>query len=243
MMSATRSTEFRSPDQRRVETPPLRRRVARAFAPLAAMLALLVLAGCKDKDKVVVPDPEPSPYLAPTSPHNLLDNLRTAIELRDIDAYAALFDESEFTFHFDPVDLSDQPDLPELWGYVGEVLWATNAFGSADVLDISLAFMKGAVSDAESSDGEGVQLTWKKATITAIELEIETKNPQNPTDPIFYKVSGDRGQFFFAVDPDVVVDGEPTWKIVRWKDIRVGARPGAALTINHSFGQIKSVFR
>lgn len=209
------------------------------------LIAAVVLSSsswaCSEKDKATGPEPEPSPYLAPTSPGNLLDNLITALEGRDIDAYSALFDEDEFAFRFDPVDLDGNPNLPEFWGYAGEVGWATNAFDSADVLRIDLAFLKGALVVPDST--EGVPESWRTITITGLELEVEAATPGNPTDNTIYKVSGDRGRFRFAPNPDVLVDGEPTWKIVEWQDIRVGARPEAALTIEGSFGRVKALFQ
>ena len=198
----------------------------RLVAVSLGFLVVLALVGCSD-DKVTIPEPEPdpSPYLAPTSPANLLDNLRTAMELRDPDAYAALFDPEEFVFRFDPVDLRDQPDLPASWGFQGETTWSRRAFESPNVLDISLSFIKGAVQDVDESDGAEVDLSWKKSTITGVQLEIETRNPDDPTDNIIYKVSGDRALFFFVIDPDSTIGGEPVWQIVEWRDIRVGARP------------------
>ena len=222
---------------------------SRGWLALLPALFLAVLVGCSDKDKVTVPEPDPSPYAAPTSPHALLDNLITAMELRDIDAYRALFDETEFTFVFDPRDVTEQPDLPPFWGYATEVLWAGRAFASLDVLDIRLAYIKGVVADADSTDGD-VPETWKKVTITGIELEVEVRNPDDPTDNIIYPVSGDRGLFFFAEIPGVVIDGQATWKITEWRDIRVGARPDAPAvagssfaTLTSSFGAVKAVFR
>jgi hypothetical protein len=103
-------------------------------------------------------------------------------------------------------------------------------FSSEDVLDITLAFLKGQVQDVEESDGEEIDLSWKKMTITGVELEVETKNPVNPTDNIIYKVAGDRAEYFFKEYPDEQIPDatglmKPIWRITQWKDVRVGPRP------------------
>ncbi|MEZ4649586.1 MAG: hypothetical protein R3E97_12545 [Candidatus Eisenbacteria bacterium] len=199
----------------------------------------LVGPGCDDDS--VSPDPIVSPYLPATSAANLLDNLITAMEARNSSEYEKLFDEEEFKFRFDPVDLEgENNNLPEFWGFDGEAQWSRNAFESTDVLRISLEFDKGPLQDVAPEDGEFVDLSWKKMMVTSVHLEIEMKNPADPTDNVIFLVQGDRAQFFFAIDEEHTIGGEPTWKIVEWRDIRIEGRP--SLVEEKSFGGIKSIF-
>ncbi|MEZ4649587.1 MAG: hypothetical protein R3E97_12550 [Candidatus Eisenbacteria bacterium] len=207
-------------------------------AGLLTLVGLSILgAGCGGDD-VTAPEPE-SPYLSATSAQSLMANFITALESRDLDGYAALFDQTEFTFRIDPVDLGDDPGLPEFWDWPVEYTWAKNAFESPDVRSIRLEFDLGEVLDVTEGDGEFVDLTWKKMTITGVHLEIIVENPSDPNDPIHLLVQGDRGLFFFAIDETHLTNGAPTWKIVEWRDIRVGLRP--LLTEDHTFAAIEVV--
>ena len=198
----------------------------------------LVGPGCNDDS--VSPDPVVSPYLPATSAANLLDNLITAMVEKNSTEYEKLFDQDEFTFRFDPVDLQGDGDLPEYWGFEGEARWSRNAFGSSDVRRVELDFMKGPLLDTTEEDGEFVDLSWKKMTVTGVHLELETQNPADPTDPVIFLVSGDRAQFFFSIDEEHTIGGQPTWKIVEWRDIRVEGRP--TLTEARTFGSIKYLY-
>ena len=217
-----------------------------AASVLAALLLGASLAGCSD-DKTTEPDPEPSPYLPATSPGNVLDNLQIAMELRDAVGFEALLFAPEFRFVVDPVDLRDQPDLPRHWGYDCEADLIERMLDSPSVLDLTLRFVKGEVEDARSEDGPG-DPSWKRSMITDVEFELETVNPDDPTDNIIYKVNGDRAIFLFAQDPTELAGGEPSWKITEWRDVRIGASPSgsgaraASLTMERSFGEIKSIY-
>ena len=207
-------------------------RITTLWLPVLVGLLALSTAGCLfSPDKRDPSDnPPPSLYKPQTSPANVLDNLVAAYVDRDLVEYTKLFDPVEFSFRFDPSDVTDQPDLPEFWGWVDEESVHRRMFESEEVLDIRLAFTKGQVVNAEEADGEEIDLTWKKMTITGVELEVEVTNPDDPTDNIIYKVSGDRAEYFFKEYPEEQVpDGagvnRPLWRITQWKDIKVGARP------------------
>ena len=224
------------------QATPAFRKLARirtllSFAPL---FVTLVLSGC-DSD-TTKPDPEPSPYLAPTSPENVVDNIVTAMNLRDADGYAANFDEEEFIFRFDPIDLILDNDLPPFWDYDGETAWSSNCFESSDVFRVSVEWAKGPVEELDESDPDNyMDPTMRKMVVVGIYLEVEMVNPADPSDPILFLASGDRARFYFAPDLNHLIGGQPTWKIVEWQDIRVEGRP--LLSENNSIGRIKAAFR
>lgn len=207
-------------------------RIAAFVLPVLVGLLAISAAGCLfSPDKGDPNDNQPpSNYKPQTSPANVLANLRTAYVERKLDEYAKLFDPVEFSFKFDPLDLQDSPDLPPFWGWADEERVHRNMFESDDVLDIRLTFVPGVVQDAEESDGTDVDLSWKKMTITSVELEVEAKNPADPTDNLIYRVPGDRAIYFFKEYPDEqVLDGNvlrSTWKITQWKDVRVSGSDG-----------------
>lgn len=212
-------------------------KLLRNAAPRLPILILAALAlsttGClfsPDKGDSDDNPPPVSNYKPQTSPQNVLDNLREAYEQRELPAYERLFDPVEFKFVFDPIDLDGSPDLPPFWGWADERRVHERMFESEDVLDIRLSFVKGTVQNAEESDGQEIDLTWKKMYITGVELEVETRNPDDPTDNIIYKVSGDRALYFFKEYPEELVDDgnggqRPIWRITEWRDQRVGVRP------------------
>ncbi|MEZ4649583.1 MAG: hypothetical protein R3E97_12530 [Candidatus Eisenbacteria bacterium] len=203
-----------------------------------SILVGLSVAGCDDDS--VSPDPVESPYLPATSAENLLANLITAMEAKDSAEYEKLFDEEAFTFRFDPVDVEGDDDLPEYWNFGAEAQWSRNAFTSNDVFRIGLAFMIGPLEDVTEEDGEGVDLSWKKVLVTSVNFEMESRNPADPTDNVVFLVQGDRALFFFSIDDDHTIGGEPTWKIVEWRDIRIDSRPTSV--IESTIGRIKHVY-
>lgn len=224
--------------------PPASRKFARIgtlLSTAAVALGAVALSGCDDD--ATKPDLTPSPYLAATSPENVIDNLVTAVELRDPEGYAALFDKDAFVFRLDPVDLQGDSNLPPFWNYDGEAAWSKNCFESTDVRRIELEWNKGPLqeldpeNDPEDYSGQGV----RKMLITGVHLEVDTNNPANPTDPVIFLVSGDRATFYFKPDPNHLVGGQPTWKIVEWRDIRVEGRP--LLVIENTFGSVKNLYR
>ena len=207
-------------------------RITALGLPVLVGLLAVSAAGCLFSPDKQSPGGEPTPsnYKPQTSAANVLDNLRTAYEERKLEEYTKLFDPIEFSFRFDPVDLRDQPDLPAFWSWTEEEAVHRKMFDSEDVIDISLTFIKGQVQDVDEGDGEQIDLSWKKMTITGVQLEVETKNPDDPTDNIIYKVNGDRALYFFKEYPDEQVPDangvmKPLWRITEWRDIRIGARP------------------
>ncbi|MEZ4647770.1 MAG: hypothetical protein R3E97_03125 [Candidatus Eisenbacteria bacterium] len=216
-----------------------RKLVSAAFLlPLAILAGASTLAGCDDD--TVQPEPEESPYLDPTSPANLLDNLIIATELRDAEGYAALFDADQFIFRFDPIDVGD--GYPLSWGYAEELAWSNACFASADVFRLSLEWNQGPLQDLDEDDPDlYTDPAMKKMLVTSIHLEIEIENPVDPTDHVIFLVQGDRGRFYFEPDPSRLIDGQPTWKIVEWQDIQVEGSP--LPTIRSTFGAIKTVFQ
>ncbi|MCA9754334.1 MAG: hypothetical protein KDA27_00920 [Candidatus Eisenbacteria bacterium] len=205
-------------------------RIATLGLPALVGLLAVSTAGCLFSPDTKPPKTETSDYLPQTSPANVLDNLVKAYNLKNVEEYAKLFDSTEFTFRFDPIDLQNDTDLPEFWDWTVEYDVTKNMFESDDVRRIELEFQKGPVLPVTEDDGEQVDLTWKKMTVTGVHLEVETNNPADPTDPVIFLVSGDRAKFFFKEYPTELIEDEdgnlnPKWRITEWSDIRVEGRP------------------
>ncbi len=207
----------------------------------SALLGLAVLSmtgafGCSDDDNTVA-EPQPNPYLAQVTPENVLRNLITAYVEEDLDEYEKLFDHDLFEFVFDPLDVQEDQDLPPFWLWDEERESAKNMFDSNLVLDIRLEYVPGMAVQVDEGD-DVPDLSWMKVEVTNIELEIETKDPLGGEN-IIYKVSGDRGVFFFREYPNETVGGLPLVRIVEWRDQRTAFR---LPSVENSWGNIKSVF-
>ncbi|MEZ4650792.1 MAG: hypothetical protein R3E97_18820 [Candidatus Eisenbacteria bacterium] len=206
-------------------------RIATLGLPILVGLLAISTAGCLFSPDTKDPKPTRSDYKPQTSPANVLANLIMAYNRRNVDEYAKLFDTTEFTFRFDPVDLEgENNDLPEFWGWPVEFEVTKNMFESDEVFRIALEFDNGPVQDVSEEDGEQVDLSWKKMTVTSVHLEVEANNPADPTDNVVFLVQGDRALFFFKEYPTDLIEDEngnlnPRWRITEWRDIRIDARP------------------
>jgi len=81
---------------------------------------------------------------------------------------------------------------------------------------------------------EGIQVV----TIDAVRLSVFTENEQGEVLELL--VPGERCVFFFRQD---TVDGEPRWRLVRWRDKPTGGSAGAGpVTEESSWGAIKNLY-
>ena len=212
-----------------------------AGVSLAAVAASLLLFACSDDRPTRIDDSGNLPDFAlPDSPENVVENLSTAIRLRNVVEYAKLFDEDDYLFVFDSIDVVTNPNYPESCGYVGEIGWAEGCLDSPDVEEIRFEFDKGTAELLEPGDPERADESWRKIEMTEVHLEVETRNPQEPMDPLVYLVQGDRATLYLAPDPEELIEGHPVWRIMEWHDFRVGSRPDAVR--ERSFGDIKVLF-
>lgn len=183
-------------------------------------LALGSLVGCPwTPGKNLVIPIDPGKYLPQSSMVNVLANLKTAYEDRNIDQYKKLFSD-DYTFVFSPADASDQDDpTPAQWGKEEEFTSTENMFRNELVEKITLDYVAGVPERADTvAYGRGA---WKMKVDSA-NLAVSTRNEAG--EALIYQVPGTLEMFFFREEPSKpAADGRPSWFIFRWEDQPIGA--------------------
>ncbi len=188
---------------------------------LLALLLAVASTGCLfSPDKSKPTEDGEAQYLPQTSEANVLENLITSYVEKELLEYEKLFDHNVFEFVFDPLDVQEDQDLPPFWLWDEERESTKNMFESELVLEIRLEYIPGTAVAVDEGD-DVPDLTWTKVEVTNVELEVETRDPLGGEN-IIYKVSGDRAIYFFKSYDDELVDGQPTVRIVEWRDQRTG---------------------
>jgi hypothetical protein len=199
---------------------------------LTAILALsMTTTGCKDEKKITVPIV--NPYAAQSSAVNVLANLKTAYEARNIEEYLKLFS-SDFIFVFNPADVNHPTDpTPPQWGLAQERTSTNNMFSDHRVDTITLEFQEKPLEPDSAAHGAG---TWKMKVYEAF-LQVNTRNEQD--ELLTYQVPGTTQMFYFREVPEVLAsDGKPTWYIYLWQDEPIGVRK----TVEWNWGAIKNIY-
>lgn len=201
-------------------------RTSRFDVRMLVIIAMVAITpGClfsPDKGK---PKPVPDEYQPRSTIAGVLANLVTAYKNEDLDRYKVLFDQEQFMFVFDPVDVQDDPDIPPNWGWAEEENSTRNMFEADLVEKIKLDFVPGLPVDVIESDilersfPEGT----KKVIVTEVALDVDTRDPDGGENIVF-RVSGDQAIFFLYQDGELE-NGLPVWKIFEWRDKKIGARP------------------
>ena len=100
---------------------------SRFDARMLVVIALVAITpGClfsPDKGK-----PKDDTDVPRTTIAGVLTNLVNAYKDRDLDRYKVLFDQDNFMFVFDPVDVQDDPDIPPNWDWPEEENSTRNMF-------------------------------------------------------------------------------------------------------------------
>lgn len=199
------------------------RRMSPKWSLLALPVVMLFLAGCPfdPKKDPKVPEPVDPDYVANTSISNVLKNLKTSYNLKNIEEYKALL-HPNYQYIFDPRDVGTH-GIPDSWLYTDEVESATHLFAKDPntdgykMEDISLTFTAG--SDVVSE----VEPGWRKVTLTQIVLLVDTRHQTNG-DPLQYQVIGDQADIhFLQTDETDETTHLKLWKIIYWVDKPVGA--------------------
>jgi len=179
-----------------------------------AVLGLVVgtLACSGDVDRGT--GPEPDPYLAPSSPTNVLENLAISYRLRDIDGYDAVMDES---FIFQPSE-SDDVDFDEL-AKNADYESTRRMFEQVENIEIRLAHSGADSSDFESYPGAD---GYMKITVPSVFIRVLTRDGE-AHDPLIYLVDGDPAVFIFE---PIEIEGGTHYKIVFQQDLHSGSRRG-----------------
>jgi len=168
---------------------------------------------------------------------HILHNLELACNQMNVDHYAELFDQENFTFFFNPGDVGG--DVPSQWEYASEVMAATHMFtGDGGLndnpilsIDLTLYGQQTAlyveVPDDPDFPGEILQ----RVTVPYAYI-METAND------LYYITSGAPAAQFDLRN----VDGK--WKLVRWYDLGGTAlSQSAPATEETTWGLVKALYQ
>lgn len=181
---------------------------------LASAVALMLFTGCTD----IVPPIPVEEYKDPTSPANVLDNLRISYRNKDEERYAQTLAD-DFTFHFDPATLSQRPELPQYWNRFEDSTQTARLFNSDQIgeIRIQLTFNR----NAEDVNEVGRE-HWKLIYITNELLEVDQKPQPGEEEGTTFLVEGQIQKFYFRrgkSEGDTL--GSPSsqdWFITEWRD-------------------------
>jgi hypothetical protein len=205
----------------------------RLLVLMAALAAcLLVPLGCSDKS--VCPCKESSPFLARTSPENVLENLKLCYGHRAVAEYESLLAQD---FAFEPSE--GDYELPDQWGRNQEVAIHRNMFDAELVQTLSLGF------DVGERVFDSTAQLWT-IMVTNVDLNLFGMTPHLQT-PKEYSVVDGTSRFWFRRNSwNAPGTQEKTWTIVKWEDEPIDLlsrpRPLPAATNNTSWGTIKAIF-
>jgi hypothetical protein len=174
-------------------------------------------------------------HFPPSSPANVLANLRTAYEDRDIEDYERLFAE-DFTFVFSPASIPEPHDpTPAQWGRNEEFTSTENMFRDELVDRVSLEWVIGVPEHADSVM-YGPR-AWK-VKVDTVNLQVDTRSAAGVR--LILQVPGTTEMFYFRQEPSrLASDGRPSWFIFRWED-----QPILGLKVDQmSWGDIKYWYR
>jgi hypothetical protein len=187
------------------------------FAGLA-VVAVFVFKGC-----IFSPDPKPPvpprEYLPQTSPENVVNNLATSYERREIEQYAKLLDPT-FIFKFQTPDIPE--DLPRDYWNRDEDSTGTGALFDALIVS-SIALDLGAYSseDAGRPDLPG----GKRIRLTHVKLTVDQSNG------LTYVVDGSIQDMYFRKGSVEAGTDSTFWYLVEWQDLAGGGgAPSRGLT-------------
>ncbi len=208
-----------------------------AFGILAAA-ALWGISGCEQSTEAPAIE-YPSPYLARTSPQNLLANLRLAYVNRDLAAYDSLL-ATDFAFYFSEEDQA----IAEKLTRSEELTVHGNICSSTHVESIALSFTLGDLTlDTDQPDlAHPGQFLW---TLTATNVDLRLQVIQDG-EMTTYEMQDGVEQFWFREESWTDAHGHKIWTIVKWRELTDLIPDGAARTMAvelTSWGQLKDLYR
>lgn len=175
----------------------------------------LLLVGCEDeKDRIL--DPSPPTYLEPTSPENVLANLRTAYGARDADRYLNLLDVN-FRFYSDPTNDVDFDQLTR----AEDMSTTVTMFGLVASIDMDFETLS-----PRSMGAGSVEIPFQNLTI-----RVETREGA-ASDPLVFLIEGS-GRFILTSTTET----ETTWRLAAIHDDGAPRR-----TQERSWTNLKSIY-
>jgi hypothetical protein len=164
------------------------------------------LAGCGKDEKGPVGPGAPAPtYLAPTSPSNVLENLRRAYENRDSVQTAIVYDNDYQGASIDPSGIIGDFAFTKAneVRHVGELKLETNIVSVLADFGNPAAWTRMGPDPADPPDWAQIQIN--VAAILVDDITTSTFQTQNQT--MIYKFK-----------PTVAAPGDTTWKVVGWTE-------------------------
>lgn len=202
------------------------------FAFSLTILAGSIPVGCVDDDDATT-DPPCGDFAQPTLEQPLLE-LRRAYRDNDLDLYATSLDD-DFHFVFDPQDVVETPGMPVEWSLSDELRSTRNMFEDSLVERTQVDFVIHDPAMATLADAylHPFPPGTMKVTLQETEIRIDARDPEGGEN-IVYAVSGGIATVFLAPDSTEMICELPVWRIVEWRDRRIG---------NFSWGQVKWAYR
>ena len=218
-------------------------------AAIAAAVSVFVLtaAGCDLFAPPMTDGPpvEPVQYKPRTTRANVIYNLSSAYEERNLDEYMDCLAE-EFTFHLAQVDLDEDATLPEYWGKAMERSIHEKMFGIVPVQNpenevekITLTLTTGPYDHDEGADPvDPMDDRWTYRLSTDLMVWFPN-NLQRRADADV--------EFVFRIDPLETnpEDGDTLFEIVKWEDLATDGgsfRPLQPDVEETSFGLLKATY-
>jgi hypothetical protein len=196
---------------------------------LTVSLSVAVLACGHDEE--TVPETSESPYLPRTSIENVMANLATAYQERNLEEYAKLFDHDRFRYVFPPACVQGPDPLPPFWAWNAEYESAGNMLADTLIEKVELGISFQTPRPVEEADDPPAGAT-RTTYLTSLDLLLTTRNPDTEEQDIFV-IQGEHQDFFFARDPWETQDGQPVWKVLEWRDREPGCGEWARLKYSY----------
>jgi hypothetical protein len=211
---------------------------------LGALLGALVLAACDDTATA----PARGPYLEPTSPENVLENLITAYRRKEIDEYAKLLG-PDFIFKFQDVDVQDIG--LDTWNRDQDITGTGGLFGSPLVKEVRITL----TYDPSTVSGEMfANVVGEVRTIRINPTFLDVDQIGGEKAGTTYRVDGDIQDMFFRRGNAAANEDTTRWFLFEWRDLPNPAGAGAApeairtagivtpASVRTTWGLIKSLF-
>ncbi len=205
--------------------------MARSMAVVALLtLVGMMLWGCNQPTDNGG-DPDPDDWALRTSPQNVLENLISAYENKDVEHYVDCL-AADFTFWMNEQEVIDHPEyLPGYWDKASErqIHEAMFGEGGAETITLTLTQVGDPVEIEPPHPGDPVHWEYSES----VDLRVHVHENGVPTT--YWATAPSK--FEFRIDEDQVgPSGETLWEIVNWHD-----EPGGRES-RSSWGSIKALY-
>ena len=207
---------------------------------MAVSVFALVMTGCSESTGG---DPDPDPYLARTSPDNVLNNFQVAWRTRDIDRYSQLLAE-DYRFYFDNRTRVDK-GLPPFWTTAEESTQVGKLFNSQRVADIAIA-LKWPPGTAHPVTESGRE-NWVYLDVFDVSLDVDMAPTDSNPEGITYRVEDQKQRYYFRRGrAEPAAPGDTLFYLAEWRDfgtVGLSAPGGSQTTIAEppTWGRVKTL--